>query len=255
MNVSLRITTAALVASTLALGACKPLDKDTGKPADGEGKPATSALAGLKNEKEQVSYVIGTQVGESIAPAKEEIDLDVLFKAIRDAVDGKESKLSEAEAMQVMQAFGERMQARQMAEFEELKTKNASEGEAFLAENGKKPGVTTTASGLQYEVLTEGTGPKPKLTDTIRVHYKGTLLDGETFDSSIDRGEPVQFGLSQVVPGWQEGLQLMPVGSKYKLWIPGKLGYGEQGTPGGPIGPNATLVFEVELLEIVSSGN
>src|SRR5690606_32638670 len=163
------------------------------------------------------------------------------------------SKISEEEAMQVMQAFGERMQAKQMADFEAQRGKNAAEGEAFLAENGKKPGVTTTESGLQYEVLTAGTGPKPKLTDTIRVHYKGTLLDGETFDSSYDRGEPVQFGLSQVVPGWQEGLQLMPVGSKYKLWIPGKLGYGEQGTPGGPIGPNALLVFEGELLEIVAA--
>ncbi len=254
MNLSLRMTTAAFVASALMLSGCKPLDKDTGKPVDGEGKPAAAAaLGGLKTEKEQVSYVIGTQVGESLAPAKEEIDLDALVKAMKDAMDGKESKLTEAEAMQVMQAFGERMQARQLAEFEELKTKNATDGDAFLAENGKKPGVVTTASGLQYQVLTEGTGPKPKLTDTIRVHYKGTLLDGETFDSSYDRGEPVQFGLNQVVPGWQEGLQLMPVGSKYKLWIPGKLGYGEQGTPGGPIGPNATLVFEVELLEIVNS--
>ena len=154
--------------------------------------------------------------------------------------------------MQVMQAFSTRMQAKQAAEFEETKRKNAEEGDKFLAENAKKPGVKTTASGLQYEVLTEGTGPKPKASDTVRVHYKGTLLDGETFDDSYARGEPVEFALAQVVPGWQEGLQLMPVGSKYKLWIPGKLGYGEQGTPGGPIGPNATLVFEVELLDVVN---
>src|SRR5690606_2959694 len=147
--------------------------------------------------------------------------------------------------------FSMRMQARQMAEIQESGRKNAEEGEKFLAANAGKPDVQTTASGLQYQVLSEGSGAKPKAGDTVRVHYKGTLLDGETFDDSYARGEPVEFALAQVVPGWQEGLQLMPVGSKYKLWIPGELGYGEQGTPGGPIGPNATLVFEVELLDIV----
>lgn len=254
MNVSLRTTAVAVFATTLVLAGCKPLDKESGQPVDGEAKPAaTAAMGGLKTEKEQVSYVLGTGMGTQLEPIKDEINVDALVRAMKDAMAGKESKLSEAEAMQVMQAFGERMQAKQLADMEAQKSKNAAEGDAFFAENGKKPGVVTTASGLQYQVLTEGTGPKPKLTDTIRVHYKGTLLDGETFDSSIDRGEPVQFGLAQVVPGWQEGLQLMPVGSKYKLWIPGKLGYGEQGTPGGPIGPNATLVFEVELLEIVGS--
>lgn len=253
MNVLLRTTATAVFASTLVLAGCKPLDKETGQPVDGEAKPA-AAMGGMKSEKEQVSYVLGMGMGTQLAPIKDEVDLDVLMRAMKDAMAGKESKISEAEAMQVMQAFGERMQARQLAEMEEQKGRNAAEGEAFLAENGKKPGVVTTASGLQYEVLTEGTGPKPKLSDTIRVHYKGTLLNGETFDSSYDRGEPVQFGLSQVVPGWQEGLQLMPVGSKYRLWIPGELGYGEQGTPGGPIGPNALLVFEVELLDIVGAG-
>ena len=113
------------------------------------------------------------------------------------------------------------------------------------------PGVQTTASGLQYQVVSEGAGPKPKAEDVVRVHYKGTMLDGETFDSSYDRGEPATFPLSAVVPGWQEGLQLMPVGSKFKLWIPGKLGYGDKVPPGAPIGPNETLVFDVELLEIV----
>jgi FKBP-type peptidyl-prolyl cis-trans isomerase FkpA len=131
---------------------------------------------------------------------------------------------------------------------------NVSEGAAFLAANAKKPGVKTTPSGLQYQVVTEGKGPKPVASDTVRVHYKGALLDGKTFDSSYDRNQPVVFSLEQVVPGWKEGIQLMPVGSKYKLWIPSKLGYGEAGTPGGPIGPNATLVFDVELLEIVKPG-
>ena len=257
MNVSIRSTSlcALAVALSLALLACKPLDKDTGKPVDGSGDdkaaPAVAAKGGLKTEKEQVSYVIGMQIGESLKSAKDEVDMETLVKSMKSTMDGKEPLLTQEEAMQVMQAFSTRMQAKQVAEFEEQKTKNAAEGEKFLAENGKKPEVKTTASGLQYQVLTEGTGAKPKASDKVRVHYKGTLLDGETFDDSYARGEPVEFALAQVVPGWQEGLQLMPVGSKYKLWIPGKLGYGEQGTPGGPIGPNATLVFEVELLDVV----
>ena len=258
MNVSIRSTSmcALAVALGFALLACKPLDKDTGKPADGSGEdkaaPAVAAKGGLKTEKEQVSYVIGMQIGESLKSAKDEVDMETLVKAMKGTMDGKEPLLTQEEAMQVMQAFSTRMQAKQVAEFEEQKTANAAEGEKFLAENAKKPEVKTTASGLQYQVLTEGKGAKPKASDKVRVHYKGTLLDGETFDDSYARGEPVEFALSQVVPGWQEGLQLMPVGSKYKLWIPGKLGYGEQGTPGGPIGPNATLVFEVELLDVVT---
>jgi len=128
---------------------------------------------------------------------------------------------------------------------------NLAQGDAFLAKNAKAPGVQTTASGLQYQVITEGKGAKPQPSDIVKVNYKGTLLDGKTFDSSYDRGEPATFPLNQVVPGWQEGIAMMPVGSKYKFWIPAKLGYGDKGTPGGPIPPNATLVFEVELLDIV----
>ena len=256
MKSTVHAAAAVLFATTLVLSGCKKIDSDAASSAGSE----AGAPGGLKSEKEQISYVIGTQVGDSLEPAKEEIDLDVLVGAMKDAIDGKESRLSEQEAMQVMQAFGERMQQRMMAEQEKALAdaaaqgeKNAEAGAAFLAENGKKDGVVTTASGLQYEVLTAGDGPRPKATDTVRVHYQGTLLDGETFDSSYERDEPVQFALNQVVPGWQEGLQLMPVGSKYRLWIPGALGYGEMGTPGGPIGPNATLVFEVELLEIVNT--
>ena len=257
MNASLRTPAAALLAVALsfALLACKPLDKETGKPLDGSGDetPAVSARGGLKTEKEQVSYVIGMQIGESLKSAKDEVDLDTIFKAVRGTVDGKEPLLTQEEAVQVMQAFSMRMQARQIAEFQESGKRNAEEGAKFLAGNAKKDGVQTTASGLQYEVLSEGTGPKPAASDTVRVHYRGTLLDGEVFDDSYARGEPVEFALSQVVPGWQEGLQLMPAGSKDRLWIPGELGYGEQGTPGGPIGPNATLVFEVELLDVVGA--
>ena len=263
MKVSKRSTSLAVSALALALAttlvACKPLDKDTGKPVEGAATDAATttetavpARGGLDTERKQVSYVIGMQIGDSLKGAKDDIDLDTLFKAVRGTLDGKEPLLSQEEAMQVMQAFSMRMQARQMEEFAASGEANAKEGEAFLAANAGKEGVQTTASGLQYQVLSEGSGPKPTAGDTVRVHYRGTLLDGETFDDSYARGEPVEFALAQVVPGWQEGLQLMPVGSKYRLWIPGKLGYGEQGTPGGPIGPNATLVFEVELLDIVN---
>ncbi|KAF1710699.1 hypothetical protein CSC70_07860 [Pseudoxanthomonas kalamensis DSM 18571] len=236
--------TAALSLALLGLLACQPASGDKSAAA-----PVT--IDDLKTDKDKASYLIGREIGESLKLAGDEIDLDTVFRAARESVDGKESVIDEAQTAQVMQAFGERLQARHLAEAEATKGKNAEEGRAFLAANGSKPGVVTTASGLQYQVLSEGKGAKPKAGDNVRVHYAGTLLDGSTFDSSYDRGAPVEFALSQVVPGWQEGLQLMPVGSKYRLWIPGELGYGEEGTPGGPIGPNQTLVFDVELLDIV----
>ena len=142
-----------------------------------------------------------------------------------------------------------------MAEMMAAAQENKAEGEAFLAANAEKPGVEVTESGLQYQVLREGDGPTPEADATVKVHYQGSMLDGETFDSSYERGEPVVFALNQVVPGWQEGIAMMPVGSKYRFWIPSELGYGEAGTPGGPIGPNEVLVFEVELLEIVEPAN
>lgn len=238
----------------LAMIACKPIDKDTGKPVEGAAAADTAAtaegeIAGLKGEREQISYIIGNQMGEQLKQIKDEIDVKTLQRAISETLDDKALEISDEQAMGVMQKFGERMQAKQVAEMQEKAKTNAAEAETFLAENGKREGVQTTASGLQYRVITEGTGAKPGPNDTVRVHYKGTLLNGETFDSSIDRGEPAQFALNQVVPGWQEGLQLMPVGSKYELWIPAALGYGEMGS--GPIGPNQALVFEVELQDIV----
>jgi FKBP-type peptidyl-prolyl cis-trans isomerase FkpA len=204
----------------------------------------------LTTEKDKVSYMVGMQIGGSLAQIQEEIDLKVVFSAIEGALAGKDPLLTPEQAMEVQRTFAERLQGKRAAEMQEMAVKNKAAGEAFMAKNKSAAGVQTTASGLQYQVVTNGTGPRPAATDTVRVHYVGTLLDGTKFDSSVDRGEPAQFALNAVIPGWTEALQLMPVGSKYKLWIPSELAYGDRGTP-GPIGPNATLVFDVELLEIV----
>ncbi len=265
MKLSRNLTLAVATAScALALAACKPIDKDAaagdaktdeaGKKTDGADK-----IEGLPTEKHQVSYMIGMDIGKSLKPMKDEVDMATLQRAINDVFGDKKPLLNDEQAAKVMQSFAQKMQAKQQeemakkqAEMEAQGKKNIAAEATFLAENGKKPGVTTTASGLQYQVMTAGKGDaKPKASDSVKVHYNGTLLDGTKFDSSYDRKEPAQFVLNSVVPGWTEALQLMPVGSKYKLWIPAKLGYGAEGTPGGPIPPNSTLVFEVELLEIV----
>jgi FKBP-type peptidyl-prolyl cis-trans isomerase FkpA len=208
------------------------------------------AVDKLTTDKEKVSYMVGMDMSKGLQQIKGEIDLAVVIQALQDGINGKPSLLSEAEAQTVRQTFVQKLQSSQQAQMKESAEKNKKEGEAFLAANKSKAGVKTTASGLQYQVVTEGKGPKPAATDTVKVHYTGTLLDGTKFDSSVDRGEPATFPLNGVIPGWTEALQLMPVGSKYKLWIPGNLAYGDRGTP-GPIGPNATLIFDVELLEIV----
>ncbi|RDZ28403.1 FKBP-type peptidyl-prolyl cis-trans isomerase [Lysobacter silvisoli] len=231
----------------------KPGEGDAAKPAAEAGKEAgkadVKAIPGLATEKEQVSYMIGMDIAKSLEMAKDEIDLETINKAMKTVLAGEKPLMDEKQAGEVRDAFAQKIQAKQIAKMMAEAKKNLTDGEAFLAANGKKAGVVTTASGLQYQVLTEGKGPKPKPTDMVRVHYKGTLIDGKQFDSSYERNQPVEFPLPQVVPGWQEGIALMPVGSKFKLWIPSKLGYGEK--PTGPIPPNSVLVFDVELLDIV----
>jgi FKBP-type peptidyl-prolyl cis-trans isomerase FkpA len=212
--------------------------------------PAQDA-APLPTEKERVGYMIGMDIGKSIKPMAGEFDLAMLKRAIDDVLSGKPTLLDEQEVATVMQAFSQKMQAKQQADQKAALDRNTASGEAFLAQNGKRRGVVTTASGLQYQVLSAGKGAMPKLESTVKVHYTGTLLDGTKFDSSHDRNEPAQFALGAVIPGWTEGLQLMPAGSKYRFWIPARLAYGDQGTPGGPIAPGSTLVFEVELLEVL----
>jgi FKBP-type peptidyl-prolyl cis-trans isomerase len=215
------------------------------KPVDP--KPAAAAPDPKLNEK--VSYFIGTQIGNDFQKNGIELNLEVFVQAIKDAMDKKQPKYAEAELEAAMQQFQTEMVAKQKAKADAAAGDNSAEGEKFLAENGKREGVKTTASGLQYEVLKKGDGAKPAATDTVTVHYRGTLLNGKEFDSSYSRNEPTSFPLNQVIPGWTEGLQLMNVNSKYKFFVPSKLAYADRGA-GSDIGPNATLIFEVELLSI-----
>jgi FKBP-type peptidyl-prolyl cis-trans isomerase FkpA len=211
--------------------------------------PAGTTLPEVDRAK--VGLLVGSDVGRSLAPIQQELELPVLLQAVRTMLAGDTPLLGEAEAAAVREAFSQRVQAKLEAEAAARASANLAEGEAFLTRNRAVKGVSTTPSGLQYMVLRQGAGPRPAPADRVRVNYRGTLLDGTVFDSSYDRGEPAEFELGQVIPGWTEGLGLMPVGAKYRFWIPAKLGYGERGTAGGPIGPNATLVFDVELLGIL----
>jgi len=248
MNMLARTTATSLLAASLllALGACKKIEPDADKAASAPGDDAPAALVvpGLPTEKHQAGYAIGLQIGGTLAEIKDEVDFDALVKAMRTSMDGGKPLMDEAQARQAFEAFGQRMQAK-------MASGNREAGEAFLAQNATQEGVQVTESGLQYKVLEQGDGAKPGPESRVSVHYRGSLIDGTVFDSSYERGEPAVFTLSSVVPGWQEGLQLMPVGSKYMLWLPSGLGYGDLGTPGGPIAPGSALVFEVELLDIV----
>jgi FKBP-type peptidyl-prolyl cis-trans isomerase len=202
----------------------------------------------LSSDKAKMSYFIGQQVGKQLKQGKLDIDGDALGASVNDVIAGKEPRLSQAEMTAVMQ----KLQASQGAASEAEGKANREKGDAFLAENKKKSGVKTTASGLQYEVMTMGKGPSPKATDVVTVHYKGTLIDGTKFDSSYDRGKPAEFPLNGVIKGWTEGLQLMKVGGKNKMVIPSDLAYGPQGRPGIPA--NSVLIFEVELISIGKAG-
>jgi len=202
----------------------------------------------LNTDKQKLGYIIGMDIGKSLRAQGTDVDLDTLVEAIRATYLGEELAMSAEDAAAIRQAYVEKRQASQQAESAAAGSENLAEGQEFLAENKSKEGVKTTDSGLQYKVLTMGDGARPAATDTVKVHYKGTLLNGTEFDSSYARNEPISFALNRVIAGWTEGVQLMPVGSKFIFYIAPDLAYGAGG--GGPIPPNSTLVFEVELLDI-----
>jgi FKBP-type peptidyl-prolyl cis-trans isomerase FkpA len=205
--------------------------------------------ASLDSEAQKFGYAIGIDLGRSLQPVEDEVDVSALKQGLDDVLAGREPRLDEAARDEVKNTVAQRLQAGQMAEQAQRGQQAAEAGRAFLAENAERDGVETTESGLQYEILEEGEGASPTAQDSVTVHYRGTLIDGTEFDSSYARGEPVTFPLGNVIAGWTEGLQLMKAGGKAKLFIPSDLGYGAGGA-GSRIGPNETLIFEVELLEI-----
>ncbi|WP_305044631.1 FKBP-type peptidyl-prolyl cis-trans isomerase [Geoalkalibacter sp.] len=202
----------------------------------------------LESGADKFSYALGQQLGRDLKMGGVQVNADLIAAGVRDAQAGS-SRMSEEEMEAAMESMQREMMAQHLAQQEALAKKNLEQGKAFLAENAKKKGVKTTASGLQYQVIEAGKGKKPGPDSTVTVHYRGTLVDGTEFDSSYGRGEPATFNLSGVIPGWTEALQLMQEGAKYKIVLPADLAYGERGA-GQVIGPNATLVFDVELLSV-----
>lgn len=209
---------------------------------------AEASKAAADAPKDKISYTIGVSIGRDFKQNGIDVDMDTLVRGIKDAKGDGKLAMSDEEMGKTMQEFQTQMQEKMMKTQAEEGEKNKAAGAKFLEENKKKDGVKTTGTGLQYMVVSEGKGAKPAKTDTVVVDYKGTLIGGDEFDSSYKRGEPAEFPVNRVIPGWTEALQLMSVGSKYKLFIPSELAYGEQGPPG--IGPNQVLVFDVELKEI-----
>ncbi len=208
-----------------------------------------SALAvELETEEQKLGYIIGMDIGASLKQQGAELDLDALFAAIKGTYNDEPLAMTPEEAATIREGFIAKRRAAAEADRQSMGAANAAEGDKFLLENRVKEGVVVTDSGLQYKVIEMGDGPKPAATDNVTVHYRGTLLNGQEFDSSYSRNQPMSFQLNQVIPGWTEGVQLMPVGSKFMFYIAPNLAYGANG--GGPIGPNATLIFEVELLGI-----
>ena len=203
----------------------------------------------LKTQKDKISYVVGLDMGNSLKKNMIDVNPEIVAQGLKDALSGEKPLMSEQEMKETIIALQKDLQAKQQELTRALAEKNKKEGETFLAENKKKQGVITMPSGLQYKILANGKGKSPKATDTVTVNYKGTLIDGTEFDSSYKRGQPSTFVVNGVIPGWTEALQLMKEGSKWQLFIPSNLAYGERGA-GGAIGPNAVLIFEVELISI-----
>lgn len=223
------------------------------KAATSATKPAAATPATLKTRKEKFSYALGMNIGNGLGQnlKRQSVDFDptLVAQGLKDAISGGKTRLTIEEAQAVMKEVQAEVQKEQQDKMKEVGDKNKSAGDAFLAGNKEKEGVVTLPSGLQYKIVTEGSGPKPTAGDTVVCNYRGTLTDGKEFDSSYKRGQPATFPVSGVIKGWTEALQLMPVGSKWELYVPPSLAYGERGA-GADIGPNAALIFEVELISI-----
>lgn len=235
-------------ARLLAVCACASLMFACAKKEEAAPAPAST----LTTDAQKFGYAIGVDLGNSLKPVSSHIDVNSLKQGLDDVTAGVAPKLDDAAREEIKTTVAKAMQEDQLKQREEQAKKATEEGDKYLAENAKKPGVKTTASGLQYEVLTEGSGASPTQTDEVKVHYKGALINGEEFDSSYSRGQPVEFPLGNVIEGWTEGLQLMKPGAKYRFVIPSKLAYGERGA-GVKIGPNSTLIFEVELISVAKA--
>jgi FKBP-type peptidyl-prolyl cis-trans isomerase FklB len=230
--------------------------KSTSSAATKTGTPVakTGAVTTLTTDKQKASYAIGMNWGTGLHRQGIDLDTPALLQGMKDALAGGKTLMTEEEASAALKKLQGELQAKQQAKAKDEEANNAKEGTAFLAANKSKPGVVTLPSGLQYKILKEGSGPKPTATDTVVCNYRGTLINGTEFDSSFKRNEPATFPVSGVIKGWTEALQLMGVGAKWQLFIPPDMAYGPRGTPNGPIGPNSTLIFEVELLSIKDTG-
>ena len=202
----------------------------------------------LKTQQDKLSYMLGMNIGRDLKRNDVPVDPELYLRGLKDSLSGGKTLLTDEEATQVMNAFRAELREKQTAKQREVGDKNKKDGEAFLAANKAKEGVKTTPSGLQYKAIVQGTGKVPTTNDTVTTHYRGTLIDGTEFDNSYKRGEPASFPVTGVIKGWTEALQMMPVGSKWQLFIPAEIAYGERGRPGIP--PNSTLLFDIELLDI-----
>lgn len=243
---------AAVLTSALALGQDAPKTK-TAAPTAAPGTAAPTAPASsaeLKDFRAKSSYFIGLNIGNSMKAENLDIDPDLIARGIKDVLKGAKPLLTDAEIQAIAKEFSDQRMSKQMAAVKAVVDKNKKEGDAFLAANKTKPGVVTLPSGLQYKVVTEGTGPMPKAKSKVKAHYRGTLLDGTEFDSSYKRGVPLEIPVDGVIAGWTEALQKMKVGSKWQLFIPSALAYGDNPNEGGPIGPGAVLLFDLELLGV-----
>jgi FKBP-type peptidyl-prolyl cis-trans isomerase len=228
----------------LAQGSPPGQPQAAGSPAAGGAAPLDAA-----SYSQQLSYMLGQNIGSDLRENQVAIDLQSLIAGVTDGLNGAKSRLSDAQLAACQQRFSEEMRSKATNRMQQAAEQNSKQAAAFLAQNAKQPGVQTTPSGLQYKVLAQGNGPTPALTDTVRCHYRGTLIDGTEFDTSIG-GEPAEFPVNRVIPGWTEALQKMHVGDKWQLFVPGDLAYGPQPPPGSPIEPNSLLIFEVELLGV-----